>query len=152
MDRMLQRQLGRRDVLRRAAIGAGAVGLGMSAGGRFAAPAWAQDASPAASPAASAFDAAACFKPFGDVKTVQYEKVGDPPYKIALSNSYIGNVWRTQMIKMAKAYSQTPDIAPLISNFEVNTADREPSTRIRSRWAASGHSSWSTRRAARARS
>src|SRR4029453_597028 len=37
----------------------------------------------------------------------------------------IGNVWRPQMIKLAKAYPETPDIAPLISEFQVNTADRD---------------------------
>jgi len=115
------RRLGRRSVIRGAAMGAGAVGLGLTGAGRFGSLAWAQEASPTA----SKFDAAACYQPFGDAKTVQYEKQGDPPYKIALSNSYIGNVWRTQMIKMAKAYSQTTDVAPLISNFEVNTADRD---------------------------
>jgi len=56
---------------------------------------------------------------------VQYEKLADPPYNIALSNSYIGNVWRTQMIKMAKAYAESADVAPLISDFQVNTADRD---------------------------
>jgi ribose transport system substrate-binding protein len=121
MDRYLQRQLGRRDMLRRAAMGAGAVGLGFSGTSRFAMPAWAQDATPEA----AQFDAAACYQSFPDATTVQYEKVADPPYNIALSNSYIGNVWRTQMIKMAKAYSQTADIAPLISQFQVNTTDRD---------------------------
>ena len=67
----------------------------------------------------------ACYQPFAGAETVQYEKLADPPYNIALSNSYIGNVWRTQMIKMAKAYAETPDIAPLISEFQVNTADRD---------------------------
>jgi ribose transport system substrate-binding protein len=121
MDRYIHRQVGRRDVLRRAAVGAGAIGLGLSAYGRATAPVGAQDSTPTA----STFDPAACYQPFGDVPVVQYEKVGDPPYRIALSNSYIGNVWRTQMIKMAKAYSQTAGVAPLISNFEVNTADRD---------------------------
>ena len=100
MDRYLQRQLGRRDMLRRAAVGAGAVTLGLSGAGRFSSAAWAQDSTPEA----AKFDAAACYQPFGDAKTVQYEKVGDPPYNIALSNSYIGNVWRTQMINMSKAF------------------------------------------------
>jgi ribose transport system substrate-binding protein len=121
MDQFIDRRLGRRSIIRGAAAGAGAIGLGLSGAGRFGSLAWAQEASPTA----SAFDAAACYQPFGDAKTLQYEKVGDPPYKIALSNSYIGNVWRTQMIKMAKAYSETADVAPLISNFEVNTADRD---------------------------
>jgi len=108
-------------MLRRAAMGAGAVGLGLSGANRFAMPAWAQDATPEA----AQFDAAACYQSFPGATTVQYEKVADPPYNIGLSNSYIGNVWRTQMIKMAKAYSQTADIAPLLSQFQVNTADRD---------------------------
>jgi ribose transport system substrate-binding protein len=88
--------------------------------------AWAQEASPAA----SEFDAEACYQPFAGAEIVQYEKLADPPYNIALSNSYIGNVWRTQMIKMAKAFVETPDIAPLISEFQVNTADRDDAAQI----------------------
>jgi ribose transport system substrate-binding protein len=121
MDRYMQRQLGRREMLRRAAMGTGAVGLGLSGAGRLSMSAWAQDATPEA----AQFDAAACYQSFPGATTVQYEKVADPPYNIALSNSYIGNVWRTQMIKMAKAYSQAADIAPLLSQFQVNTADRD---------------------------
>lgn len=121
MDRFLQRQLGRRDMLRRSALGAGAVGLALSGTSRLAVPAWAQDAT---------FDAAACFQPFAGAEPVQYEKLADPPYNIGLSNSYIGNVWRTQMIKMAKAYVATPEIAPLISDFQVNTADRDDAAQI----------------------
>src|SRR5215207_8146868 len=117
----IDRRLGRRSIIRGAAAGAAAVGLGLSGAGRFGSLAWAQEASPVA----SEFDAAACYQPFGDAQTVQYEKLADPPYNIALSNSYIGNVWRTQMIKMAKAYAESPDIAPLISEFQVNTADRD---------------------------
>jgi ribose transport system substrate-binding protein len=117
----IDRRLGRRSVIRGAAVGAGAVGFGLSGAGRFDSLAWAQEASPTA----SEFDAAACYQPFGDAEPVQYEKLADPPYNIALSNSYIGNVWRTQMIKMAKAYAETEDVAPLISQFQVNTADRD---------------------------
>lgn len=126
MDRFMHRQLGRRDMLRRAAVGAGALGLGLSGASRFASPAWAQDATPAA----AEFNAEACYQPFAGAEPVQYERVGDPPYNIALSNSYIGNVWRTQMIKMAKAYAATPEIAPLISEFQVNTADRDDAAQI----------------------
>jgi ribose transport system substrate-binding protein len=121
MDKFMRRPVDRRGLLRGAAIGAGAVSLGMGGVGYYGQIARAQDATPAA----SSFDAAACYQPFPDATTVQYEKLADPPYNIALSNSYIGNVWRTQMIKLAKAYSETPDIAPLISEFQVNTADRD---------------------------
>jgi ribose transport system substrate-binding protein len=117
MDRFMHRQVRRRTLLRGAAVGAGAVGLGLSGANRFASSAWAQDE--------GTFDAAACYQPFGGAEPVQYEKVADPPYNIALSNSYIGNVWRTQMIKMAKAYAALPEIAQYISEFQVNTADRD---------------------------
>ena len=120
------RRLGRRSVIRGAAVGAGAVGLGLSGAGRFGSIAWAQEATPAA----SSFDAEACSQAFPGATTVQYEKLADPPYNIALSNSYIGNVWRTQMIKMAKAYAESPDVADLIGEFQVNTADRDDAAQI----------------------
>jgi ribose transport system substrate-binding protein len=126
MDRYLRNSVGRRSLIRGAAAGAGALGLGLSGAGRFGSLAWAQDSTPAA----SGFDAEACYQPFAGAEPVQYEKLADPPYNIALSNSYIGNVWRTQMIKMAKAYAETPDIAPLISEFQVNTADRDDAAQI----------------------
>ena len=128
MDRysQLQRPLGRRSLLRGAAVGAGAVGLGLSGAGRFGSLAWAQEATPET----SEFNAEACYQSFPGAEIVQYEKLADPPYNIALSNSYIGNVWRTQMIKMAKAYAESPDIAPLISEFQVNTADRDDAAQI----------------------
>jgi ribose transport system substrate-binding protein len=80
-----------------------------------------------ATPAASSFDAAACYQAFPGATTVQYEKLADPPYKIAVSNSYIGNVWRTQMIKMAYAYAKSPDVADLIDQefFTAVTNDRD---------------------------
>jgi len=126
MDRYLRHPVGRRSLIRGAAVGAGALGLGVSGVGRFGSTAGAQESTPAA----SGFDAEACYQPFAGAETVQYEKLADPPYNIALSNSYIGNVWRTQMIKMAKAYSETADIAPLISEFQVNTADRDDAAQI----------------------
>ena len=126
MDRYLRRSVGRRPLIRGAAAGAGALGLGLSGVGRLGSTAWAQESTPAA----SGFDPEACYQPFAGAETVQYEKLADPPYNIALSNSYIGNVWRTQMIKMAKAYAETPDIAPLISEFQVNTADRDDAAQI----------------------
>src|SRR5215216_2657851 len=126
MDRFIARQVGRRSLIRGAAVGAGAVGLGLSGAGRFGSLAWAQEASPAA----SSFDAEACYQPFGDAKPVQYEKLADPPYNIALSNSYIGNVWRTQMIKMAKAYTELPEIKPFVAEFQVTTSDRDDAAQI----------------------
>ena len=122
MEHRLHRPVDRRTLIRRSAVGAGAPGLGLSGGCRPLGSARAQDA--------AKFDAAACFRPFPGATTLQYEKVGDGGFNIGLSNSYIGNVWRTQMIKMAKAYSETPEIKPLIGTFQVNTADRDDAAQI----------------------
>ncbi|MCC6314115.1 MAG: substrate-binding domain-containing protein [Thermomicrobiales bacterium] len=127
MDRFLHRQMDRRTAIRRTALGAGALGLGATFANGRSFSARAQDATPEVK-----FDAAACFTPFPDAKTVQYDKVGDGDFNIALSNSYIGNVWRTQMIKMAKAYVETPDIKPYVGDFQVQTADRDDAAQIAS--------------------
>ena len=127
MDRFLERRAGRRRVIRQSALGAGALGLGLGGGafGRGTSIA-AQDATPAA----AAFDPAACYQPFGDAEMVQYEPVGEGGFNIGLSNSYIGNVWRTQMIKMAQAYAQLPENQPYISEFQVSTVDRNDAEQI----------------------
>ena len=122
MEHRLHRPVDRRTLIRRSAVGAGALGIGLSGVCRPLGSARAQDA--------AKFDAAACFRPFPGATTLQYEKVGDGGFNIGLSNSYIGNVWRTQMIKMAKAYSETPEIKPLIGTFQVNTADRDDAAQI----------------------
>ena len=52
----------------------------------------------------------ACFKPW-DANTKYFQwpaKKG--PYRIALANGFVGNTWRIQMIKMAKAYAATPEM------------------------------------------
>jgi ribose transport system substrate-binding protein len=125
MDQTLGRRLSRRDAVRLSLMGAGAASLGLATRPRFAS-ARLQDATPTT----AQFDAAKCYQPFGDVETVQYEKVGDGGFNIGLSNSYIGNVWRTQMIKMAKAYSELPEIKPYISTFQVTTSDRDDAAQI----------------------
>ena len=119
MDQFMRRPVDRRGLLRGAAIGAGAVSLGMGGIGYYGQIARAQEG--------SSFDAAACYQAFPGSTTVQYEKLADPPYKIAVSNSYIGNVWRTQMIKMAYAYAKSPDVADLIDQefFTAVTNDRD---------------------------
>src|SRR4051794_34799195 len=46
-----------------------------------------------------------CFKPWGkDTKYYQFKKKTGP-FRIALANGFIGNTWRIQMIKTAKAYT-----------------------------------------------
>ena len=41
------------------------------------------------------------------------------PYKIAVVNGFVGNTWRIQMIKTAKAYAEDPAIKDKIAEFKV---------------------------------
>lgn len=60
-----------------------------------------------------------CFKPWGkDTKFVQWKKKPGP-YRIALDNGFIGNTWRIQMIKTAKAYAEQPDVKAKLKEFKV---------------------------------
>jgi ribose transport system substrate-binding protein len=61
----------------------------------------------------------ACFAPWAeDTKYLQWEaKPG--PYKIAIVNGFVGNTWRIQMIKTAKAFAEDPAIKDKIAEFKV---------------------------------
>src|SRR5450432_2973240 len=60
-----------------------------------------------------------CFAPWNkDTKYFQW-KARKPPFRIALVNGYVGNAWRIQMVKTAKAFAKDPAIAPLIKEFKV---------------------------------
>jgi len=60
-----------------------------------------------------------CFKPWGkDVKYYQWKKKSGP-YRIALANGFIGNTWRIQMIKTAKAFAEQPGVKAKLKEFKV---------------------------------
>jgi ribose transport system substrate-binding protein len=60
-----------------------------------------------------------CFVPWNaDTKFFQWPKK-EGPYRIALANGFVGNTWRIQMIKTAKAYVAQPEVAPLVKEFKV---------------------------------
>jgi ribose transport system substrate-binding protein len=60
-----------------------------------------------------------CFRPWSaDTKYFQWP-AKEPPYKIAVVNGFVANVWRIQMIKTAKAYAEDPEIAKYIKDFKV---------------------------------
>jgi ribose transport system substrate-binding protein len=62
---------------------------------------------------------AECFKPWGkDTKFYQWKKKKGP-YRIALANGFIGNTWRIQMIKTAKAFVDQPAIKAKLKEFKV---------------------------------
>jgi ribose transport system substrate-binding protein len=60
-----------------------------------------------------------CFLPAAkDTKYFQWPaKKG--PYRIALSNGFVGNTWRIQMIKTAKAYAELPEVKADVKEFKV---------------------------------
>lgn len=116
------RSMNRRRLIQAGSVGVGAAALGLRSyrGGVLA-----QDATPVA----SVFDPAFCFTPLGDAATVQYD-AQEGPFNIALSNSYIGNVWRTQMIQMAQAFVAKDDVAPDIAEFQVNSSGTDDNAQI----------------------
>ncbi len=53
----------------------------------------------------------ACFAPWAaDTKYFQWP-AKEGPYRIAVVNGFVANVWRIQMIQTAKAYAAAPEIA-----------------------------------------
>jgi len=120
------RSVNRRDVLKFSILGTGAFAVTAAGGGHFLINrASAQESTPAA----GGFDAASCYQPFPDATMVKYDKV-EGPYSLALSNSYIGNVWRTQMINMANIFVTRPDIAPMIKDWQVASSGEDVSAQI----------------------
>lgn len=60
-----------------------------------------------------------CFAPWNaDTKYMQWP-AKEGPYKIAVVNGFVGNGWRIQMIKTAKAYAEDPAIKDKIAEFKV---------------------------------
>ncbi|MDW6020601.1 sugar ABC transporter substrate-binding protein [Mesorhizobium sp. BAC0120] len=60
-----------------------------------------------------------CFKPWSaDTKFFKFPKK-EGPYRIALANGYIANLWRIQMIQTAKAYAAQPDVKAKLKEFKV---------------------------------
>ena len=60
-----------------------------------------------------------CFAPWqSDTKYFQWP-ARKGPFRLALVNGYVGNAWRIQMVKTAKAFVKDPAIAPLIKEFKV---------------------------------
>ncbi|HEY2729320.1 MAG TPA: sugar ABC transporter substrate-binding protein [Polyangia bacterium] len=60
-----------------------------------------------------------CFAPWSkDTKFLKWP-ARQPPFRIALVNGFVGNAWRIQMVKTAKAFAKDPSVAPLIKEFKV---------------------------------
>src|SRR5262245_14622490 len=71
-----------------------------------------------------------CFVPWtGETKFFQFTKK-DGPYRIALANGFIGNTWRIQMIKTAKAYADQPEVAAKLKEFKVVSTGEDVAAQI----------------------
>lgn len=71
-----------------------------------------------------------CFKPYAaDTQHFQW-KAKEGPYRIALANGFVGNTWRIQMIKTAKAFVEAPDIAPDVKELKVVSTGTDVAAQI----------------------
>lgn len=62
---------------------------------------------------------AECFAPWdASTKFLKWE-AREAPYRIAVVNGFVGNTWRIQMIKTAKAYVEEPGVKDKIKEFKV---------------------------------
>src|SRR5215469_10966921 len=73
---------------------------------------------------------AECFKPWSNqTKLFQWEKKSGP-YRIALVNGFVGNTWRIQMIKTAKAYAEKPEVKAQLKEFKVVSTGEDLAAQI----------------------
>ena len=60
-----------------------------------------------------------CFAPWdASTKFLQWE-AREGPYRIAVVNGFVGNTWRIQMIKTAKAYAEDSEISDRIAELKI---------------------------------
>ena len=71
-----------------------------------------------------------CFKPYAaDTKFFQWAKK-DGPYRIAVANGFVGNTWRIQMIKTAKAFVEASDVKPDVKELKVVSTGTDVAAQI----------------------
>jgi ribose transport system substrate-binding protein len=60
-----------------------------------------------------------CFAPWNQETKFFKWDAHQGPFRIALVNGFVGNIWRIQMIQTAKAFAALPDVAKDIREFKV---------------------------------
>ena len=60
-----------------------------------------------------------CFKPWNAQTKFFQWTAHKGPFRIAVVNGYVGNTWRIQMIKTARAYAELPEIKADLKEFKV---------------------------------
>lgn len=71
-----------------------------------------------------------CFKPQSAETQFFKFPAKTGPFRIALVNGFIANDWRVQMIKVAKAYADQPDVAKDIKEFKVISVGEDIAAQI----------------------
>jgi ribose transport system substrate-binding protein len=61
----------------------------------------------------------ACYKPWDSKTQYMQWSAKKGPYRIAFANGFVGNTWRIQMIKTAKAYAEQPGVKADLKEFKV---------------------------------
>ena len=71
-----------------------------------------------------------CFVPW-DATTQYFQWPAQKgPYRVALANGFVGNTWRIQMIKMAKAYAATPEMKDQLKEFKIVSTGTDVAAQI----------------------
>ncbi len=99
---------------------------GIAAACAFGAPATAAGPQIVAGPSADP----KCFAPLTDKTKFFKFPAKKGPYRVALANGFIANLWRIQMIQTAKAYSAQPDVAAKLKEFKVVSTGEDVAAQI----------------------
>jgi ribose transport system substrate-binding protein len=71
-----------------------------------------------------------CFAPWAaETKYFQWP-AQEGPYKVAVVNGFVGNGWRIQMIKTAKAFAEDPAMKGKIAEFKVVSTGTDAATQL----------------------
>jgi ribose transport system substrate-binding protein len=71
-----------------------------------------------------------CFKPWS-AETKYFQWPAKPgPYRVALANGFVGNTWRIQMIKTAKAYAESPEVKPHLKELKIVSTGTDVAAQI----------------------
>src|SRR5882757_311714 len=71
-----------------------------------------------------------CFAPWDkDTKYMKWD-AHQGPFRIALVNGFVGNIWRIQMIQTAKAFAALPDVAKDIKEFKVISTGNDAAAQL----------------------
>jgi len=71
-----------------------------------------------------------CFAPW-DAETSFFQwPAKQGPYKVAIVNGFVGNGWRIQMIKTAKAFAEDPSMKDKLAEFKVVSTGTDAATQL----------------------